>query len=73
MFAFQVTALAVIKMTWQHWVIVVGFVVGGGLLFYVLSILGQRLLRYDEDKEKALLEAATRKKSYDNEAIIIPE
>ena len=47
------TALAVIPMTWQYWVIVVSLVVGCGLLFYILSLLGERLLRYDEARAKA--------------------
>ena len=50
---FQVTALAVIKMTWQYWVIVVSLVVGGALLFFALSVLGERLLKFDEEREKA--------------------
>jgi hypothetical protein len=40
-----VTAVVVIHMTWQYWVIVIGFVIGGGLLFFMLSVLGERLLR----------------------------
>ena len=53
LFVFQVTALVVISMTWQYWVIVVSLVIGGGLLFFVLSVLGERLLRLEEEREKA--------------------
>jgi preprotein translocase subunit SecE len=40
-----VTALAVIRMTWQYWVLVVSFIVGGSLIFFLLSFLGQKLLQ----------------------------
>ena len=67
------TALSVIPMTWQYWVIVVSLVVGCGLLFFVLSLLGERLLRYDEARAKA--EAERRQlEGHDNGAmVIIPE
>jgi hypothetical protein len=43
-FWFQVTALIVIPMTWQFWVLVVGLILGGGLLFFILAKIGERLV-----------------------------
>jgi len=40
----KVTALIVIPMTWQFWVLVVGLILGGGLIFFTLAKLGERLV-----------------------------
>lgn len=42
----QVTALVVIPMSWKYWVLVQSLIVGGGILFVVLSHLGQKLLEH---------------------------
>ena len=42
--AFQVTALVVIPMTWEYWVLVVGLIVGGGVLFFILAKFGEILI-----------------------------
>jgi len=59
---FQVTALVVIPMSWEYWVLVETLIVGGGILFVVLSHLGQKLLEsYDRrDMEAANTEEETR-------------
>ena len=44
-FSFQITALCVIPMTWQHWVMVVGLIVGGSSIFNIFSFFGHRMLR----------------------------
>ena len=31
-------------MTWQYWVLVVGIITGGGLIFFVLAKRGERLV-----------------------------
>ena len=43
---FQISAVIVIQMSWQYWVIVVGLVIGGGTLFFVLSFLGGKMLQW---------------------------
>ena len=48
----QITALCVIPMTWKYWVMVVGLILGGGILFNVLSFFGQRMLNQKEAEEK---------------------
>ena len=40
----QITALCVIPMTWQYWVIVVGLIIGGGILFFIMAKIGEKLL-----------------------------
>jgi Flp pilus assembly protein TadB len=58
-FLLQVTALCVIPMTWQYWVMVVGLIVICGSIFNLLSFLGQRMLAQFEEKEKQLLALET--------------
>jgi hypothetical protein len=31
-------------MTWQHWILVVGLITGGGLLFFILAKFGEKLV-----------------------------
>ena len=40
----QITALCVIPMTWQYWVLVVSLIVGGGIIFFILAHIGEKLL-----------------------------
>ncbi len=49
----QVTALCVIPMTWQFWILIVGLITGGGLLFYVLARIGEKLIEKNELADKA--------------------
>jgi hypothetical protein len=57
-------------MTWQHWVMVVGLIIGGGLIFNLFSFFGQRMLRHHEEREKEKEEEKERAKEamqgYDN-------
>ena len=39
------TALIIIDMTWQLWVLTVGLVVGGGILFYIMMLVGEKLVQ----------------------------
>ena len=39
------TALIIIDMTWQLWVLTVGLVVGGGILFYIMMFVGEKLVQ----------------------------
>jgi len=39
-----ITALSVIPMTWQYWVLVVSLIIGGGIIFFILAHIGERLL-----------------------------
>jgi hypothetical protein len=43
-------------MTWQHWVMVVGLIIGGSSIFNIFSFFGQRMLRHEEEKERKLEE-----------------
>ncbi len=51
-FNFQITALCLIKMNGERWVLVVCLIIGGGVLFNILSIFGHRMLRQFEEEEK---------------------
>jgi hypothetical protein len=51
MFKFQITALVVIPMSWQYWVLVESLIVGGGIIFVVLSNLGQKLIDRDRNNQ----------------------
>jgi hypothetical protein len=31
-------------MTWEYWVLVVGLIVGGGILFFILAKFGENLI-----------------------------
>ena len=69
----QVTALCVIPMTWQFWILVVGLITGGGLLFYVLARLGEKLIEKNElaDKEENFAEKNIQNlQGYDNKITI---
>lgn len=55
---FQITALCVIPMTWQYWVLVVGVLVVCSGLFNILSFFGQRFLRQHAEQEAAKEKAA---------------
>jgi len=39
-------------MTWQYWVMVVSLIVGGGILFFVLAHLGEKMLQANDEREK---------------------
>ena len=67
------TALCVIPMTWQFWILVVGLITGGGLLFYVLARLGEKLIEKNElaDKEENFAEKNIQNlQGYDNKITI---
>ena len=52
-------------MTWQYWILVVGLITGGGLIFFVMAKLGERLIQ----KNDVLLQESYSEKtlsSYDN-------
>jgi hypothetical protein len=36
--------LVVIPMTWQYWVLVVSLIVGGGIIFFILAHVGEKIL-----------------------------
>jgi hypothetical protein len=60
-------------MTWQFWILVVGLITGGGLLFYVLARLGEKLIEKNElaDKEENLAEKNIQNlHGYDNKITI---
>ncbi len=60
-------------MTWQFWILVVGLITGGGLLFYVLARLGEKLIEKNElaDKEGNLAEKHIQNlHGYDNKITI---
>ena len=69
MFVWQITALCVIPMTWQYWVMVVGLILGGSILFNVLSFFGQRMLRQEEAEEMER-RAAEERRGYLNLGVI---
>ena len=39
-------------MTWQYWILTVGLVVGGGLIFYLMMWVGEKLVQKELQKEK---------------------
>ena len=39
-------------MTWQLWVLTVGLVVGGALLFYLMMYVGEKLVQKQIEKER---------------------
>ena len=39
-------------MTWQLWVLTVGLVVGGALLFYLMMYVGEKLTQKQIEKER---------------------
>ena len=49
---FQISAVIIIKMTWQYWILTVGLVVGGGFLFYLMMWVGEKLVQKELQKEK---------------------
>ena len=51
-FFFQISAVIIIKMTWQYWILTVGLVVGGGFLFYLMMWVGEKLVQKELQKEK---------------------
>ena len=53
----QITALLVIPMTCQYWVMLVGLIVICGIFFNILSYFGQQMLNREEEKEKQRLAA----------------
>ena len=56
-------------MTWQYWVMVVGLILGGSILFNVLSFFGQRMLRQEEAEEMDR-QAAEERRGYLNLGVI---
>lgn len=56
------TALVVIPMSWQYWLLVESLIVGGGILFVLLSHLGQKLMEhYDlKDQDAAITDEESR-------------
>ena len=69
---FQITALCVIPMTWQYWVLVVGLITGGGLIFFILAKLGERLLAREEMKQMSM-SSTTPLAGFDNKIRIADE
>ena len=56
-------------MTWQYWILVVGLILGGGVLFFILAKLGEKIIARDEHR----LQAASNNKTlsgYDNKISI---
>lgn len=47
-----VSAVIIIHMTWQYWVLTVGLVVGGAVLFWVMMRIGENLVQKQIAKEK---------------------
>ncbi len=47
-----VSAVALLEMDWQRWVMVGGIVAGGLAAFSALSLAGRELLERHEDKER---------------------
>lgn len=41
-------------MTWQYWVLTVGLVVGGALVFWIMMKLGEKLCQKQIEKENIL-------------------
>jgi hypothetical protein len=39
-------------MTWQYWVMVVGLIVGGGIIFFAMAHIGEKMLQKNDEKEK---------------------
>jgi hypothetical protein len=39
-------------MTWQYWILTVGLVIGGGVLFYIFMWVGEKLVQKQIEKEK---------------------
>ena len=66
---FQITALAVIPMTWQYWILVIGLILGGGVLFFLLAKLGEKVIARDEQKLRTAADNKTLA-SYDNKITI---
>jgi hypothetical protein len=56
-------------MTWEYWVLVVGLIVGGGLLFFVLAKSGEKIIERNNLK---LFNSPTERNlfGYDNKAVI---
>lgn len=53
-YMFQISAVVIIKMTWQYWVLTVGLVVGGAILFWIMMKVGEKLCQKQIQKEKML-------------------
>ena len=47
----QITAICVIPMTWQYWVLVVGLIIGGGIIFFIMAKAGEKLLVSNQLKD----------------------
>ncbi len=41
-------------MTWQYWVLTVGLVIGGALVFWIMMKIGEKLCQKQIAKEKIL-------------------
>ena len=65
----KITALCVIPMKWQYWVLVVVTIVVCGSIFNLLSFFGQRMLNEYERKEKE--QAAMH--AYDNSSVAVTD
>ncbi len=39
-------------MTWQYWVLTVGLVVGGALVFWIMMKIGEKVCQKQVEKEK---------------------
>jgi len=48
----QITALVVIPMTWQYWVLVVSLIVGGGIIFFIMAHIGEKLLLKNQVRDQ---------------------
>jgi hypothetical protein len=51
----QVSALVIIDMTWQYWVLTAGLVGGGGVLFWIMMFIGEKLVQVRTDRKSNFL------------------
>jgi hypothetical protein len=59
-------------MSWQHWVMVVGLIIGGSSIFNIFSFFGQRMLRHEEEKERKLEEERVAHMQNSLQQVLIP-
>lgn len=64
-----ITAICVIPMTWQYWVLVVALILGGGVIFFILAKLGERLLVKNQLKD-IQMNHTKQMQGYDNKVAI---
>jgi uncharacterized membrane-anchored protein YhcB (DUF1043 family) len=56
-------------MTWQYWVLVVGLIIGGGIIFFVMAKVGEKLLVSNHLKDMQMSDQK-QLHSYDNKVAI---